>query len=106
MFGAARSNLAHQRPRIRAVNHHHRKTLNALFAHPVSSNLDPKHVFAALEAFGAEIHHGGHGHVKVTLNGHTHGFHDTQHSLSKQEVVELRKFLAGAGVEPARDFPE
>jgi hypothetical protein len=51
------------------------------------------------------VHHGGHGHIKITLNGHTHGFHDSHHSLSKQEVVEIRKFLEGAGVLPDRDFP-
>jgi hypothetical protein len=88
------------------MNHHHRKTRSALFAHPVSGNLDPKHLFAALAAFGAEIHHGGHGQVRISLNGHSQGFHDTHHRLSKAEVVELRKFLASAGVARGRDFPE
>ena len=87
------------------MNHHHRKVLHALFAHPVSSNIDPKHVHAVLEDLGAEVTHGGHGHVKVALNGQSHGFHDTHHSLSKEEVGEIRKFLAAAGVDPARDFP-
>jgi hypothetical protein len=87
------------------MNHHHRKVLHALFAHPVSSNLDPKHVFAVFKELGAEVTHGGHGQVKVTLNGHTHGFHDTRHSLSKDEVAEIRRFLERAGVDPARDFP-
>ena len=87
------------------MNHHHRKTLHALFAHPVSANLDPKHVFSALEELGVEVAHGGHGQVVVKLNGHTHGFHDTHHSLSKEEVGGLRKFLAGAGVDPERDWP-
>ncbi|MBX9698943.1 MAG: hypothetical protein K2X74_05885 [Acetobacteraceae bacterium] len=87
------------------MNHHHRKVLHALFAHPVSSNIDPKHVHAVLEELGAEVAHGGHGQVKVTLNGHTHGFHDSRHSLSKEEVGQIRKFLAAAGVDPARDYP-
>lgn len=87
------------------MNHHHRKILHALFSHPVSSNLDPKHVHAALEEIGAGIAHGGHGQVVVTLNGHTHGFPAQRHSLSKEEVGELRKFLTTAGVDPARDWP-
>jgi len=87
------------------MNHHHRKTLHSLFAHPVSANIDPKHVFSALEELGANVSHGGHGQVVLKLNGHTHGFHDTQHSLSKEEVAGLRKFLTGAGVDPARDWP-
>ena len=87
------------------MNHKHRKVLHALFAHPVSSNIDPKQVQAALGEIGAEVSHGGHGQLVVKLNGHTHGFHDTQHSLSKQEVNDLRHFLTTAGVDPARDYP-
>lgn len=87
------------------MNHQHRKVLHALFAHPVSANIDPKHVFAVFEAVGAEVTAGGSGQIKVALNGHTHGFHETRHSLSKEEVVEMRKFLTTAGVDPVRDFP-
>lgn len=87
------------------MSHNHRRTLHALFAHPASSNLDPKHVFAALEEIGAEVSHGGHGQVVVTLNGRKHGFHDTRHSLSREEIGELRRFLTAAGVDPARDYP-
>lgn len=87
------------------MNHKHRKVLHALFAHPVSSNIDPKHVQAALAEIGADISHGGHGQLIVKLNGHSHGFHDSQHSLSKEEVGSLRKFLEGAGVDPVKDFP-
>jgi hypothetical protein len=87
------------------MNHRHRKVLHALFAHPVSANIDPKHVLAVLEELGAEVAAGGHGQIKVTLNGHTHGFHDTRHSLSKDEVAEIRRFLERAGVDPARDYP-
>jgi hypothetical protein len=87
------------------MNHRQRTTLHALFAHPVSSNIDPKPVFAMIEALGGEVSHGGHGHIVVRLNGHTHGFHDTRHALSKDEVSTLRKFLELAGIEPVRDFP-
>jgi hypothetical protein len=89
----------------RLMNHRHRKVLHALFAHPVSSNIDPKHVVSVFEDLGATVSHGGSGQMKVTLNGHTHGFHDTQHSLSKDEVAAMRRFLDQAGVDPARDFP-
>jgi len=83
------------------MNHRHRKVLHALFAHPVSANIDPKHVVSVFQELGAEVSHGGHGGIKVTLNGRTHGFHDSRHSLSKDEVSEMRKFLEGAGVDPA-----
>lgn len=87
------------------MNHHHRTTLHALFAHPVSSNIDAKAVKSTLEALGAEITHGGHGHLLVKLNGHSHSFHDTPHSLSKDAVASVRKFVEAAGVDPERDFP-
>jgi hypothetical protein len=87
------------------MNHKHRMTLHALFAHPISNNIDPKLVKATLEELGAEISHGGHGRLVIKLNGHSHGIHDNHHSLSKDEVAEMRKFLGDAGVDPERDYP-
>jgi len=87
------------------MNHKHRSVLHALFAHPMSSNINPKMVKAMLEELRAEITHTGHNHLLVTLNGFTHGFHDSHHSLPKDEVAALRKFLTEAGVDPVRDYP-
>lgn len=87
------------------MNHKQRVTLHSLFAHPVSSNIDPRAVHGLIEALGGEVAHGGHGHLVIKLNGHTHGFHDTRHALSKDEVATVRKFLEGAGVDPERDYP-
>ena len=87
------------------MNHTHRAALHALFAHPVSNNIDPRIIKATLEEIGAEISHGGHGQLIVKLNGHTHGFHDSHHQLTKDEVAALRKFLTMAGVDPERDYP-
>jgi hypothetical protein len=87
------------------MNHKQRSTLHSLFAHPVSSNIDPRLTHSMLEALGGEITHGGHGQIVVKLNRHTHGFHDSRHSLSKEEVTALRKFLEAAGIDPGRDFP-
>ena len=58
------------------MNHKHRATLHALFAHPMSSNIDPKIVKSMLEELGAEITYSRHNHLLVTLKGFTHGFHD------------------------------
>jgi hypothetical protein len=41
----------------------------------------------------------------VKLAGQVHAFHNTQHSLSKDEVVAIRHFLTQSGVDPARDYP-
>lgn len=82
------------------MNHRHRKVLHAIFAHPVSANIDPKAVHAVFEELGAEVSHNGSGRVAVSLNGRAHAFHDSKHSLSKDEVVEMRHFLTEAGVDP------
>ena len=87
------------------MNHKHRAALHALFAHPVSANIDPRQVFSVIEEIGGEVTHGGHGQIVIRLNGHTHGFHDSRHALTKDEVVGLKKFLESAGVNPERDFP-
>jgi hypothetical protein len=88
-----------------AMNHRHRKVLHAIFAHPVSANIDPKAVEAVFEELGAEVSHNGSGRLAVKLNGQAHAFHNSQHSLSKDEVVAMRHFLTQSGVDPGRDYP-
>lgn len=87
------------------MNHKHRQTLHALFAHPVSSNIEQRHVYSMVEALGAEVERGGHGHVLIKLNGQSHGFHDAHHSFTKEDVIALRKFLESAGIDPEKDYP-
>jgi len=87
------------------MNRKQRVMLHALFAHPVSGNIDPHQTFSMIEALGGDVSHGGHGQIVLKLNGHTHGFHDTRHAFSPEEVANLRKFLELAGVDPERDHP-
>ena len=82
------------------MNHHHRKTLHALFAHPVSANIDFKKVMHVFEELGAEIENSAGNRVKIKLDNHTAAFTHAQHSLPKEEVVELRKFPEQCGVTP------
>jgi hypothetical protein len=84
------------------MNHHHRTTLHALFAHPVSANIDPKKVLHVFEELGAEVGNASGNRVKIKFNGHTAAFPHAQHSLSKDEVVELRKFLEQCGINPEK----
>lgn len=87
------------------MNHKHRKTLHGLFAHPLSGNIsmnDVEHVFHEL---GAVVGHGGTGKLSVKLNGHSVHFHEHAHSMGKDEVVQVRKFLEMCGVNPTRDYP-
>lgn len=87
------------------MNHRHRKTLHALFAHPISSNIDFKEVTHVLEELGAEIDNKSGNRVGVKLNGHSVAFTHAHHSLPRDEVIQIRKFLETCGINPA-DYPE
>ncbi len=82
------------------MNHRHRKVLHALFAHPVSANIDFKDVQSVLKELGADIEERNASRVAVTLKGHTVLFHHAQHSLPKDEVQQIRRFLIDCGVAP------
>ena len=87
------------------MNHKHRKTLHALFSHPVSGNIsikDVKHVFQEL---GAELGHGHGGKLSVKFGSHSANFHEHGHSLGKDEVAQIRKYLETCGIDPAKDYP-
>ena len=83
------------------MNHRHRKVLQALFAHPISANIDFREVIHVLEELGAEIEMKSGNRVGVTLNGHVAAFSHAHHSLSKEEVIQIRKFLEARGIDPA-----
>jgi len=86
------------------MNHHHRKILHALFAHPISANIDFNKVVHLLEDIGAEVDNKSGNRVGVKLNGHSAAFTHANHSLPKEEVVQVRKFLETCGIKPA-DYP-
>lgn len=86
------------------MNHKHRKVLAQLFAHPISANIDFKEVEHVLQELGAEIENKSGNRIGVTLNGHKVAFTHVNHSLPKDEVVQIRKFLETAGVTPEQ-FP-
>lgn len=86
------------------MNHRHRKVLHAIFAHPISSNIDLRAVEAVFRELGAEIEERTGSRIAVTLKGHTALFHHAQHSLPKEEVVQIRRFLIDCGVAPEQ-FP-
>jgi hypothetical protein len=86
------------------MNHHHRKVLHSLFDHPLSANIDLRQVESVLQELGATIDNRSGARIGVTLKGHTTVFHNASHSPSKDEVVQIRKFLETCGVKPA-DYP-
>lgn len=87
------------------MNHHHRKILHTLFAHPINANIAMKDVESVLGELGAEVSTAHSGKIHVTLNGHSVNFSHPKHSLPKEEVIQVRKFIEACGVDPNRDYP-
>lgn len=87
------------------MNHHHRKILHTLFAHPINTNISMSDVESVLGEMGAEINSAHSGKTHVVLNGHSANFSHAGHSLPKQEVVQMRKFIETCGIDPERDYP-
>ena len=86
------------------MNHHQRKILHAIFAHPVNANLEMKDIEAVLNGLGAEIETRTKSRLAVRLNGKETALHLANHALLKTEVMQVRKFLEACGVS-ADTFP-
>jgi hypothetical protein len=80
------------------MNHHQRKVLHAIFAHPLNANLEMKEVVNVLNGLGAEIDAKSKSRLGVTLNGRVTVLHLTSHSLLKADVMQIRKFLESCGI--------
>jgi hypothetical protein len=84
----------------RAVTADHRATLQRLFSHPTSANIEWRQVLSLLEAVGSvtEEHNGN---VKVTLGGETEMLRPPREKdVDKQMIVDLRRMLSSAGLAP------
>jgi len=87
------------------MNHRHRKVLHALFAHPISTNIDLKDIASVFRELGAAVEHDNKGRLTVKLNGRSAHFPAAHRGLPKDEVVQIRKFIEGCGIDPQRDYP-
>jgi hypothetical protein len=84
------------------MNHRHRKVLHAVFAHPVSGNIDFKEVVHLLEELGAEVDNKSGNRIGVRFKDHSAAFTHAHHSLPKEEVAQVKKFLETCGIDPAQ----
>ena len=80
---------------------HHRKTLEKLFTHPTSHNIQWHDVLSLLQAV-AEVEEAHDGRFRVTLGEETETFDAPRgHDIDTQQIVDLRRMLKGAGYGPA-----
>jgi hypothetical protein len=85
------------------LNSHHRNTLQEIFRHPTSHNVDWRDVLSLLGAVGTvETRHDG--RLIVRLGTETETLDRPQDKdVDVQMVVDLRRMLRNAGYAPAAD---
>jgi hypothetical protein len=84
------------------VNHHHRDTLDKIFRHSSSGNIEWRQVLSLLESLGAAGREEN-GKLRVTLGPETEVFRvPAGKNLDEQMLVDLRRMLRRAGFAPAR----
>ena len=83
------------------LNHHHRVTLEKIFSHPLSGNVEWRQVRSLLDAVGTTTQEPN-GKVKVELGGQTEVLHPPEDKdVDRQMIVDLRRMLTNAGLEPS-----
>jgi len=87
------------------MNHRHRKILHAIFAHPINANIAMRDVESVLVEMGAEVSDAKKSKMHVKMKDHSVNFEAAHHSLSKQQVVQVRKFIEACGIDPVADYP-
>ena len=82
------------------LEHRHRDTLEKLFAHPTSANIEWRQVLSLLEAAGGTVEEHGR-KVEVRLGGQI-AFLDAPHGkdVDRQLIVDVRRLLTDAGFGP------
>ena len=80
----------------------HQKTLRAIFADPVRSNINWADIEALLMALGAERDEGSGSRIRFVLNGIRATFHrpHPQKETDRGAVKSVRRFLEEGGIRP------
>jgi hypothetical protein len=83
------------------LNNKHRDTLQKIFAHPVSHNVEWRDAISLLGAVGDVEERSG-DKLAVTLGGETEVLHrpGSAKDLDEDTVVNVRRLLSSAGIEP------
>ena len=81
------------------MNKRHRRTLNAIFAQPISGNIKWRDVEAMLKGLGAVISERAGSRIAVLLNDRVAVFHRPHPSpnMDKGAVRDLRRFFGKRG---------
>jgi hypothetical protein len=81
------------------LDSHHQATIEKIFGHPVSHNIQWHDVLSLLEGVGTVTKEHD-GRFTVTLGSETQTFDAPRdHDIDEQQVIDLRRMLKGAGFE-------
>ena len=82
------------------MNKRRRRTLEAIFAQPISGNITWRDVESLLKTLSAVLTERAGSRVSVSLNNHVIVFHRPHPSpnMDKGAIRDLRKFLQRAGI--------
>jgi hypothetical protein len=79
---------------------HHRATVEKIFNHPVSHNIQWHDVLSLLQSV-AVVTEEDDGRYTVTLGSETETFDAPRHhDINEQQIVDLRRMLRDAGITP------
>jgi hypothetical protein len=82
------------------LTHRHRDTLEKIFSHPLSGNVEWRQVLSLLAAVATTTQEPN-GKVKVELGGETEVLRPPNgKDVDRQMIVDLRRLLTNAGLEP------
>jgi len=82
------------------LDHRQRDTLEKIFSHPSSGNIEWRQVLSLLDAIGA-THREHNGKLKVTIGPETEVLEPPRgKDVDVQTVVDLRRMLTNAGFAP------
>jgi hypothetical protein len=82
------------------LNNHHQNTVDALFAHPASGNVEWRQVLSLIEAVGS-VTHEHNGKLKISVGSETEVLEPPRDKdIDDQTIVDLRRMLTGAGYGP------
>ena len=83
------------------LDNHHRVTLQKIFSHPLSGNVEWRQVLSLLAAVGTTTHEPN-GKIKVELGGETEVLQPpSDKDVDREMIVDLRRMLTSAGLEPS-----
>ena len=83
-----------------SLSHRHRETVEKIFGHPASGNIEWRQVTSLLEAIGTVLEEHN-GNLKVTLGDETEVIRPPHgKDIDEQMVVDLQRMLTGAGFGP------